>query len=200
MTYDTIPQHNVYIFFGLVGAGKGTQAELLENYFTSLDQSILHLSPGAEFRTLIESGSFFGNKAKEVLDQGLLMPNVITNALTTQYFIDHYDGNQHVFFDGYPRTPEQAQALLQLKEFFGWNKPIIVFLNISEKEAIKRLMARGRHDDTKEGIRQRFNVYKEDVMPAIEQLKESGDFDFIEVDGERTVEEIHENIKQKLGL
>jgi adenylate kinase len=191
---------NIYIFFGLVGAGKGTQVELLEQHFTSKNENILHLSPGAEFRSLITGGSFFGKKTKAILDQGLLMPNVITNTLATKYFIENYQGNEHVFFDGYPRSVDQSQKFLELTQFFGWEKPTIVFLSIGEDEAVKRLMARGRSDDTEAGIRQRFTVYKEEVVPAIEYLREHGDFEYVEVDGERSVEEIHEDIKNKLNL
>lgn len=193
-------QGNVYLFFGLVGAGKGTQVELLEKYFASHNQKVAHLAPGNEYRARLSEDSHFSRKTKEVLNKGLLMPDLITNTLMTDFFLEKYEGHEQLFFDGYPRTINQAQAFLDLTEFFEWPKPTIVFLSISEEEAVKRLMSRGRDDDSEEGIRQRFAIYREEVIPAIDYLREKGEVNFIEIDGERSIEDIHEDIKNKLNL
>lgn len=98
----------VIVLMGVPGAGKGTLAARL-----CKERSMVHISTGDLFRKHIEMGTELGRQAKECIDQGLLVPDELTLRMLSDR-LDYMDvGNARVILiDGFPRTFEQARALL----------------------------------------------------------------------------------------
>jgi adenylate kinase len=73
-------------------------------------------------------------------------------------------------------------------------------IDISKDEAMKRLLARGRADDKKKEIENRLSWYETEVVPTIGYYKGNPVYDYLHIDGERSVEEIHKDIVKRIGL
>ena len=93
------------IMLGAPGAGKGTQAKQIAAKF-----SIPHISTGDIFRANIKENTELGKKAKEYMDQGMLVPDSLTLELIMDRFTNADCANGYVL-DGFPRTIPQAEAL-----------------------------------------------------------------------------------------
>ncbi len=103
-----------------------------------------------------------------------------------------------IIFDGSPRKLYEASMLLELLEMYGWEKSVrVLHVMISPKEAMKRLLKRGRFDDDREDIKNRLRVFREEVMPVLRFFKKQGML--IEINGEQTVEAVHKEILRTLG-
>ena len=70
----------------------------------------------------------------------------------------------------------------------------VVYLKVSDEWAIERLLGRGREDDTEENIKERLSWFYNNTFPAIEYLKNQSGHDYYEINGEQTVEEVHNDI------
>jgi adenylate kinase len=191
-----------YIFIGQSGSGKGTQATLFEEKVRNLypSESVLHLETGAIFRKFIETDSYTAQMTKEMMDKGLLPPSFIGVHVWSHELIQNYSGQQFVFIDGTPRVAAEVPVLLSAAAFYEW-KLHVVFLAVGDAWSNERLIGRGRADDLDGNDRaERIAWFHANVMPAIDLLKISPDIDFLEINGERTIDEIHKDICEKLGL
>ena len=74
----------------------------------------------------------------------------------------------------------------------------VIYIELSEQEAIKRNLLRGRHDDTEEGLRKRFEEYRNKVIPAINYFKNKTGYTIYTINGEQTVENVHKDIIKAL--
>lgn len=175
------------ILFGPPGSGKGTQSEkLIAKY------GLKHLSTGDLLRSEISRQTPLGKEAQSFMDKGQLVPDEVVIGMISSA-LDANPNAKGFLFDGFPRTAAQAEALdklLELKE-----APIVVMLalEVSEDELIKRLLKRGetsgRSDDTNESvIKARITEYHNKTAVVAEYYKK---FDKVEmVKGEGTIEEI----------
>ena len=93
------------IMLGAPGAGKGTQAKQIAEQY-----NIPHISTGDIFRANIKNGTELGKKAKEYMDQGLLVPDELVVDLVVDR-IEKDDCQKGFILDGFPRTIPQAEAL-----------------------------------------------------------------------------------------
>jgi len=93
------------LFMGPPGAGKGTQAERIVEQF-----GVPHISTGDAFRLAMKQGTPLGLKAKEYVDQGLLVPDEVTNGIVRDRLAEP-DCAKGFLLDGFPRTLAQAEAL-----------------------------------------------------------------------------------------
>ncbi len=138
------------ILFGPPGSGKGTQSEKL-----ILKYGLKHLSTGDLLRTEIAQQSDLGMEAKKYMDQGQLVPDDVVIGMISSA-IDQNPSVRGFLFDGFPRTAAQAQALDELLDKKQAPINVMLALNVSEEELIKRLMKRGetsgRSDDTNEAV------------------------------------------------
>ena len=107
-------------------------------------------------------------------------------------------GAENIIMDGSPRRLDEAVEMDEVFKWLGREKIEVVLVDITEDEAVKRLLKRGRADDTEEAIRSRLRWFNESAMPAVEYYEKSGRL--LRVDGLGTVEEIHLRIKQVLGI
>ena len=153
------------VLFGPPGAGKGTQSvKLIDQY------QLVHLSTGDIFRANIKGGTELGNKAKQFMDQGQLVPDEITIGMLESEADKHPDAKGYIF-DGFPRTPAQAAALDAFLTSKGTAISGMIALEVDEEELRTRLMIRGkdsgRPDDQDPAIIQkRIDVYKNETEPV----------------------------------
>jgi adenylate kinase len=190
------------IFLGPQGSGKGTQIELLKTYIAQKDpeRSILQFGMGQGLRELAVRDDFTGKKTDTILKAGGLIPYAISCSVFAQYLMDNAKGDEHIIIDGFPRTPDQVPMLDSALDFFEAKPGIVVCINISDEEAVTRLLKRGRNDDTEEGIRKRLAWSRKDTMPNIEWFRANPSYKVLDIDGERSVEDIQKDIIAQLGL
>jgi adenylate kinase family enzyme len=191
-----------FIFIGRSGAGKGTQAPLLEESLKKIDSTteIVRMETGNIFRSFIKGDKWAQQKAKSITDAGGLQPEFLTINLWSTFFIEHFRNDPHIIIDGTPRKPFEATVLHGAFEFFERKKPIVVYLNVTRDWATEKLMARKRNDDTAEGIAKRLAWFDTEVLPTIEYYRHNPAYQFIEINGERPVSEVHEELLVRSGL
>lgn len=188
------------LFFGSQGAGKGTQVKMLMEYLRSKsDRKIIHIDMGQELRNLRDAGTYAGKLTGEVIDAGHRMPDFMPTYLQTKKLVENLTGEEHVIADGLARGADQTRAFDDAISFFKCAPLQVVSVELSEASVIKRLLARGRNDDTEEGIKNRLGWYKTDVLPQLAMLRERGRKIHV-IDGEPDTETIHKDILSKLGL
>jgi adenylate kinase len=183
------------ILFGPPGSGKGTQAEKLEKKY-----GLIHLSTGNLLREEINSKTPLGIEAKKLIDHGQLVPDEVVIGMVDSFFDKHKDANGFLF-DGFPRTVAQAQALDKLMALKKTDIALVLALDVTEEELVKRLLNRGktsgRSDDLNEDvIRKRFIVYSNETSPVAEYYKKAKKFKAIH--GEGSVEEINAALRQAI--
>ena len=195
-----------FIFIGRYGAGKGTQAKLLMEVLKRIDPNHppLYLETGAEFRKFMVGDSYTARYSKKQVEAGYLMPEFMCVYVWGKRLIEEYDGSQHLVFDGTPRKLLEAKVLESLAPFYGLEKPWIIYLDVEHEESISRLKLRnntsGRADDSEAALIERKKAFEEDVVPTIAWYKTNPNVNFLDIDGERSIEEIHADIVKKLGL
>ena len=175
------------ILFGPPGSGKGTQSEkLVEKY------GLVHLSTGNLLREEIAGKTPLGMEAKNFMDKGQLVPDEVVIGMIDNS-LDHHKDAIGFLFDGFPRTVAQAEALDKLLELKANTISLVLALEVSEEELVKRLLNRGktsgRSDDTNEAvIRRRFAVYSQETEPVAVHYKKDKKFQSIK--GEGSVDDI----------
>lgn len=187
------PKSLKLIFLGSPGSGKGTLATQLVE-----DLKILHLSTGDLFRAKIKSDEEFALKMKQIIAQGLYVPDEITNEIVLD-FLQKANLENGIILDGYPRTISQAEFL----EENNFKIDAVVYLNASEDVILERLSLRRycptcattyhekfkpakdnkycykdgtivqiRKDDEPEAIKKRIDVYKQQTAVLIQYYKD----------------------------
>ncbi|MFA6273855.1 MAG: nucleoside monophosphate kinase [Candidatus Paceibacterota bacterium] len=189
-----------FVFFGQVGSGKGTQVKLLMDLLKSTNnKEIIYAGTGEGFRKLINSNNYAGNIVKDFILKGQLVPDFLTNAVFTEMLISTISPEKHLIADGYPRTVAQAEIFQQMMEFFKRENVKIIYIELSEIEAMKRNLLRGRADDTEAGLKKRFDEYKNNVIPAMNYFKDKKGYQIYKINGEQSIEAVHADIVKALG-
>lgn len=172
------------VLLGPPGAGKGTQAELL-----CQARTLLHLSTGDLLRAAVAAGTALGIEAKGFMDRGELVPDSLVLALLEER-LDKRSAEEGFLLDGFPRNVSQAQAL-DAKLGAG-TIDHVVYLKLDDEEILRRLLQRGRKDDTEEVILNRLSVYRAETEPLVAYYRERGLLR--DVDALGTVEEVHQRL------
>ncbi len=182
----------IFVFFGPPGAGKGTQAKLLAQRY-----NFIHLSTGEILRSAIEKQTPLGQKAKEYIDSGELVPDDIIIGLIRNR-LQNLEKESGILFDGFPRTLAQADAFDKLLQDMDEKISAVIYLKVPEEVVIERLVKRaqieGRTDDTPEVVRKRILVYKEKTEPLLNFYKKTGLL--YEVNGLGTIDEVNSRIRK----
>jgi adenylate kinase len=175
------------ILFGPPGSGKGTQSEkLIARY------GLKHLSTGDLLRGEISRKTALGQEAKNFMDKGQLVPDEVVIGMISSA-LDENPNAKGFLFDGFPRTSAQAEALDKLLVLKKSSIAVMLALDVSEEELVKRLVIRGetsgRSDDNNEQvIRARILVYQTETAPVANYYRQ---FDkVVMIKGEGSVEEI----------
>lgn len=124
------------LFMGPPGAGKGTQAERIVNEF-----GVPHISTGDAFRLAMKQGTPIGIKAKEYIDQGLLVPDDVTNGIVRER-LQQEDCEKGFLLDGFPRTLAQAEALDEILTSMNRKLDHVIDLKVDRGLLLARLTGR----------------------------------------------------------
>jgi len=178
------------VLMGAPGAGKGTQAKLLEEQL-----GLPQVATGDLFRANLKNETELGKLAKTYMDRGDLVPDEVTIAMVKDR-LGQDDCNKGAILDGFPRSPMQADALNSLLDEFGGEINVVPFIYVEEEMLISRLLKRaeieGRADDNEETIRNRMNVYRESTAPLLDYYSEKGLV--VKVDGDRPIDEVYNDL------
>jgi adenylate kinase len=190
-----------FVFFGIVGSGKGTQVKLLMDFLAKKDgRECVYAYPGNEYRKLMETGNYTGQIVKDTMVLGHLQPDFLTDAIVTNILISSLTADKHLIVDGYPRTLVQSENLEEMMQFYKRLNVKIIYIELGEEEAMKRNLARGRSDDTREGIEKRFSEYVNKVVPAMNYFKGKSNYTIFTINGSQSVEAVHADIIKALGF
>lgn len=145
------------ILFGPPGAGKGTQsAKLIDKY------QLAHISTGDMFRMHISNDTALGKRVKQILADGLLVPDSITIEMLEEEVSNNPNAKGFIF-DGFPRTVPQAEALDAFLKGKGVQIDGVIQLDVNEDEIKHRIAERqkvsGRADDDADKLLKRIDEY-----------------------------------------
>ena len=145
------------VIFGPPGAGKGTQsAKIIEKY------KLAHISTGDMFRLHIKNDTALGKKVKQILADGMLVPDSITIEMLEEEVQNNPQATGFIF-DGFPRTVPQAQALDEFLKGKGEKINLVLQLDVDENEIKNRIAERqkisGRADDDADKLLKRIDEY-----------------------------------------
>ncbi|GAB2550630.1 adenylate kinase [Spirosoma aerophilum] len=176
------------VLFGPPGAGKGTQSEYLIKKY-----NLVHLSTGDLLRSQIAAGTELGLRAKQLMDQGLLVPDeVVIGMIESKLQENKAVAETSIggfIFDGFPRTVPQAVALDELLSQHGTKITIMIALVVDSEELTRRLLLRGQtsgrpDDQNEELIRRRVREYNEKTAPVADYYSQQEKFAAIDGIGE----------------
>lgn len=183
------------ILFGPPGSGKGTQSEkLIVRY------GLKHLSTGDLLRSEINRQTALGLEAKNFMDKGQLVPDEVVIGMISSALDENPDA-QGFLFDGFPRTSAQAEALDKLMDLKDTAIGVMLALDVSEEELVKRLLKRGetsgRSDDNNEQvIRARITEYRNKTEAVADYYRQFEKV--VMVKGEGTIDEIFEALCKEI--
>ncbi|MFZ4543802.1 MAG: adenylate kinase [Saprospiraceae bacterium] len=178
------------ILFGPPGAGKGTQSiKLIEKYH------LAHISTGDMFRMHITNDTELGKRVKQILADGLLVPDSVTIDMLEEEVRNNLDAEGFIF-DGFPRTVPQAGALDAFLASKGQQIDGVVQLDVNENEIKERIAERqkvsGRADDDAEKLLKRIDEYFSKTVHVIPYYEKQGKV--TKINGVGKIDEIFVNI------
>lgn len=182
------------ILFGPPGAGKGTQAKILEDI-----KGLKQLSTGDMLRAEIAAGSALGLQAKSIMDAGGLVSDDIVIAMISSR-IDAPDCAKGFILDGFPRTVPQAEALDAMLAAKNKKLDMVIELSVDHAALLARVQKRAaesetvRADDNEDALKKRLAVYVQQTAPILPYYAAKGILKTI--DGMAAVDTVTESIAQ----
>lgn len=200
------------VLLGPMGSGKGTQAELISQKF-----KIPSISTGDIYRREMAENTDLGAMISSYYNQGLLVPDDITNALV-EIRLEQPDCEKGFILDGYPRSLSQAKALAKMTDLTH-----VLSIEVSDREAVSRIHGRivcncglsyhprfnppqkegicdgcggelyhRKDDDAEQALRKRLDIYHQEIRPLIDFYQERNIF--YKINGEQDIKEVHQDI------
>lgn len=210
------------LIMGRPGAGKGTQAVNIKEYY-----KIPHISTGDMFRAAIKNQTLLGKTAKDFMDKGLLVPDEVTIGIVKERLLES-DCVNGFLLDGFPRTIAQAEALESFLNANGIKLDAVLDVDVPAEILIRRMVGRRvckgcgatyhiefnapkledicdvcgtkliqRADDTEETAVNRLSVYDEQTAPLLKFYAQQNILKT--VNGDQPLDKVFEDIKAVLG-
>lgn len=173
------------VFTGVAGSGKSMQGRMLAD-----NLGYPWLSTGEFLRMLVS-----GKKRLDMVEGKLLGDKEIIQLV--QKIFSLINTHEEFILDGFPRTIQQADWLLNQMKHGQLHITAVIHLKASEQAVERRLLERGRRDDNSAAIRERFNEYQQSILPILEDFKRSG-VPVYDIDGEQPAEVVFSAIKKSL--
>ena len=195
-------QKTAYIVIGQSGSGKGTQVQLLMKRLVEIQPlfKIFMVETGARFRTFMHGETYVYDRTKQYIEAGKLPPAFLGVYAWADMLTREYAGEDIIVFDGTPRIADEVPLLLGACDFLEM-KVKVIKINVSDDWAREKAIGRGREDDRDaHELAGRLAWYHEQVAGAIELLKKNPNVEFIDINGEQTIPEVHEEICRALLL
>jgi len=200
------------------GAGKGTQAELIEQKFR-----VAHISTGDLLREAVKKGTILGLKAKKYMDKGELVPDEVVIGIIKDKIKELND----FILDGFPRTLEQAKVLDRILDEEGKKLDTVIEIQVPDERLVERAVGRlsckcgevyheiynpprtegicdrcggklyKREDDTAETMYSRIKTYKMKTIPLIKYYFQKGILRT--VNGDQDIEKVFWEIEKILN-
>lgn len=174
------------ILTGVAGAGKSMQGKMFAD-----EHGYAWISTGEILRVLVT-----GKRRHEMLQGKLLSDEEMITILDT--VLNLIDANQEFVLDGFPRTTYQTDWLLDQVHKGRFTLTAVINLEASEEDVRKRLIARGRQDDTEEAIAKRFEEYHTVTQPILEHFRQEG-VHVYDIDASQAPRTVHDDILKCIG-
>ncbi len=182
------------VIFGPPGAGKGTQSEkIIEKY------KLAHISTGDMFRAHIQNNTDLGKRVKQILADGLLVPDSVTIDMLEEEVTRNKEAKGFIF-DGFPRTVPQAEALDEFLRNKGFQVDLVLQMDVNQETIKQRIADRqkisGRADDDALKLVKRIDEYFDKtihVLPYYEKQKKT-----VAINGIGAIDAIFENISEAI--
>jgi adenylate kinase len=188
-----------FILIGRSGAGKGVQAKLLQEYLLRKGHGrVVHTTTGGGFRDFISQDNYVARLAKDYNEKGVLQPEFLAVWNWANIFINSLEVDDSVILDGAPRKSFEVKVLHSAITFFGFTKPVVVHLDVSESTARAHMAERNREDDEEEGIAARLSWFETEVLPALDLYINDPRYHVIHINGNQSIEEVHQELVEKL--
>src|SRR5690625_117999 len=209
------------ILMGLPGAGKGTQAEKINEIY-----NIPHISTGDMFLIDNKKRMEIRKKEKEYMEQGALVPDEVTIGIVKER-LSKDDCKEGFMLDGFPRTIAQAEALQDILRDLNEDIDYVINVEVPEEKLVERLTGRRvcptcgttyhlvynppkeagicdkdgseliqRDDDKPETVKKRLSVNIEQAQPLLDFYKEKGYL--VTVNGDQDINDVFHDIQSKI--
>ena len=210
------------LIMGRPGAGKGTQAANIKEYY-----KIPHISTGDMFRAAMKNETKLGLEAKKYMEKGLLVPDEVTIGIVEERLLED-DCKNGFLLDGFPRTIAQAEALDAFLAKNGVKLDAVLDVNVPAEILVRRMVGRRvcktcgatfhvefnapkvegicdncgakliqRPDDTEETAVNRLAVYDENTAPLLDFYAKKNLLKT--VNGDQPLDRVFDDIKEDLG-
>jgi adenylate kinase len=218
---SNVPELNL-ILLGPPGAGKGTQAERLQDDF-----DVAYIATGDILRKAVSEGTELGQKAKSYMDRGALVPDEVIIGVILEE-VGSEAAQDGFLLDGFPRNVDQAEALDAALARLDRRLTAVLCIEVPDDEVVRRLSGRRmceksghvynihtdppnkegvcdqdgsqlvqRDDDREETVRNRLAVYHEQTAPLVRFYEER---DLLRrFDGTRSATEVHDRIRATIA-
>ena len=194
-----------YLFFGPPGSGKGTQKDLLTGFLEGKTGSFpVVIETGQLLRDFIEKKDTLVKQClADVMEKGGLVPSAFPISGWVQALLSEVGNCEHIIIDGAGRKLLEAIIIVELLQFFPDSHIHIVHLEVPDDEVMERLLKRGRVDDKEDVIKTRLVKYKDKetgTTASINFLRKNDEVSFHAIDGVGPIEEVHQRVRDTLGI